>query len=50
VARRDGDPPLLVADPSRAKAALGWRPRRSDIDTIVATAWAWAQKTAPPEA
>ena len=45
VGRRVGDPPLLVADPSRAKTVLGWQPRHSDIDTIVGTAWAWAQKT-----
>ena len=34
-ARRDGDPPQLVADPSRAKQLLGWEPRRSDLGTIV---------------
>ena len=42
--RRAGDPPVLVADPSRARAELGWSPRLSDIDTIVATAWAWHQR------
>ena len=40
-ARRPGDPPALVADASLAAATLGWRPRRSDLDTIVATALAW---------
>jgi len=39
--RRPGDPPALVADPSRARALLGWQPRLSDLDTIVKTAWAW---------
>ena len=39
--RRPGDPPVLVADPSRAMAELGWQPRLSDIDTVIATAWAW---------
>ncbi|HLL23889.1 MAG TPA: UDP-glucose 4-epimerase GalE, partial [Kofleriaceae bacterium] len=34
-ARRDGDPPQLVADPSRARTLLGWRPERSDLRTIV---------------
>jgi UDP-glucose-4-epimerase GalE len=34
-ARRDGDPPQLVADPSRAQALLGWQPVRSDLQTIV---------------
>jgi UDP-glucose 4-epimerase len=39
--RREGDPAMLVADPSRAKAILGWEPRRSGIENIVRTAWAW---------
>jgi UDP-arabinose 4-epimerase len=39
--RRPGDPPVLVADASRARTALGWVPRRSDLDSILATAWAW---------
>jgi UDP-arabinose 4-epimerase len=40
-ARRSGDPPALVADPGRARALLGWTPQHSDLDTILATAWAW---------
>src|SRR5487761_746431 len=39
--RRAGDPPILVADARRARAVLGWQARLSDLDTIVATAWAW---------
>jgi UDP-glucose-4-epimerase GalE len=39
--RRAGDPPELVADISRFQRELGWRPRRSDLDTIVRSAWAW---------
>jgi UDP-glucose-4-epimerase GalE len=42
--RRAGDPPRLVADASRARAVLGWRPRLSDLDTIVRHAWAWHRK------
>ncbi|MCL6682439.1 UDP-glucose 4-epimerase GalE [Sphingomonas alba] len=42
--RRPGDPAALVADPSAANRDLGWRPRISDLDSIVATAWAWHQK------
>jgi UDP-glucose-4-epimerase GalE len=34
-ARRAGDPALLVADPSLAKAKLGWVAARSDLDTIM---------------
>ncbi|MGO8916475.1 MAG: UDP-glucose 4-epimerase GalE [Stellaceae bacterium] len=42
--RRPGDPPALVADAARARAVLGWTPRQSDLDTILATAWAWHQR------
>jgi UDP-glucose-4-epimerase GalE len=42
--RRPGDPSRLVASNARARAALGWTPRLSDIDTIVATAWGWHEK------
>ena len=41
--RRTGDPPELVADPAHARTALGWTPRHSNLETIVATAWAWQQ-------
>ncbi len=39
--RRPGDPPVLVADPSRALRVLGWEARQSDLETIVSTAWKW---------
>jgi len=39
--RRAGDPPELVAEPSRAKTILGWTPKRSDLQTILRTAWKW---------
>jgi UDP-arabinose 4-epimerase len=35
--RRPGDPPCLVADPSRAKRLLRWTPRRSDVDSLIRT-------------
>lgn len=38
--RRPGDPPVLVADPSRAQACLNWKATRSLRD-IVQTAWHW---------
>ena len=41
--RRPGDPAVLVASSEAAKAELGWKPERTDIDTIVADAWAFAQ-------
>ena len=40
-ARRPGDPAALVADPTRARALLGWTPSHSDLDTLISTAWAW---------
>jgi UDP-glucose-4-epimerase GalE len=40
--RRPGDPPALVADPSRAQQLLKWLATRS-LDDIVATAWKWMQ-------
>lgn len=39
-ARREGDPPSLVADNRKAKALLGWSPRRS-LEDIVTSAWRW---------
>jgi len=41
--RRPGDPPALVADPSRAEKLLGWKAKRG-LDEIVQSAWKWAQK------
>jgi UDP-arabinose 4-epimerase len=40
-ARRAGDPPALIADPSLARSLLGWRAECSDLDTIIRTALAW---------
>ncbi len=42
--RRPGDPAELVADAARARAELGWQPRRSDLEMILADAWAWHQR------
>jgi UDP-glucose 4-epimerase len=39
--RRQGDPDQLVADPTLAIRTLDWRPTRSDLKTIVASAWNW---------
>lgn len=38
---RAGDPVRLIADPSKAKAVLGWQPVTSDLRSIVQTAWQW---------
>ena len=39
--RRAGDPPELVADPSRAREILEWAPQYADIRVIVEHAWRW---------
>ncbi len=44
--RRAGDPPELVSDPAKANRELGWTPALSDLDSIVATAWAWHRRKA----
>ncbi|MFL6463484.1 MAG: UDP-glucose 4-epimerase GalE [Bryobacteraceae bacterium] len=41
--RREGDPPSLVADSTKLQAKLGWKPKRADLDRIVADAWHFAQ-------
>lgn len=40
---REGDPPSLYADPSRAKKILGWVAQRG-INEILRSAWQWQQK------
>ena len=39
--RRAGDPAQLVASSEKAKKVLGWKPKYDDLETIVASAWAW---------
>jgi len=43
VGRREGDPPILLADASKAREVLGWKATR-DLRTMVDTAWRWMQK------
>jgi UDP-glucose-4-epimerase GalE len=43
VARREGDPPELVADASAAKRELNWQARYS-MREIIETAWNWHRK------
>jgi len=38
--RREGDPPILVADSSRAEKILGWI-REYTLEDIISTAWKW---------
>lgn len=39
--RRPGDPPVLLADPSKIDRELGWRASIRKVDDMVASAWAW---------
>jgi len=39
--RRPGDPPALIADPSRAREELRWEAKHPRLEEIVRTAWAW---------
>ncbi len=41
--RREGDPPVLVADSKKAKEVLGWEPKYADLETIIESAWKWHQ-------
>lgn len=48
--RRVGDAPVLVADATCIREALGWRPRHSSLETICGTAWRWYAERTPPHA
>ncbi|MGT2926927.1 UDP-glucose 4-epimerase GalE [Streptococcus cuniculipharyngis] len=39
--RRPGDPDTLIAESSKAREVLGWKPEFDDIKKIIASAWAW---------
>ncbi|MCI5221658.1 MAG: UDP-glucose 4-epimerase GalE [Candidatus Electrothrix sp. AR4] len=39
--RRPGDPPALIASAEKAASLLGWRPKRSEIGTIIKSALDW---------
>ncbi len=39
--RRPGDPPTLIASNEKAKQLLGWQPLRSDLRTVIESAWNW---------
>jgi UDP-glucose 4-epimerase len=44
VGRRPGDPPVLVADSSKLKGELKWKPVHADLEYIIMTAWEWEKK------
>jgi len=45
-ARRDGDPPELIAVAEQIRSTLGWTPKYDDLDAIVRTSLDWERKIA----
>ncbi|MDA7629363.1 UDP-glucose 4-epimerase GalE [Akkermansiaceae bacterium] len=43
--RRAGDPPELFADPSKAFELLSWKPKHSDLETILKSAYEWCSNS-----
>jgi UDP-glucose 4-epimerase len=41
--RRPGDPSTLVADSTKAREVLGWKPQHDNVADIIASAWKWTQ-------
>jgi UDP-glucose 4-epimerase len=39
--RRQGDPAVLVASSDKIKQELGWQPKYTELETIIASAWKW---------
>ena len=38
---RPGDPPKLIASAKKASESFGWKPAYPELESIVASAWAW---------
>ncbi|MGA2023658.1 MAG: UDP-glucose 4-epimerase GalE [Steroidobacteraceae bacterium] len=43
-ARREGDPPTLIARADRVRTLLGWVPRLDNLDAIVTSSLRWEEK------
>ena len=39
--KREGDPPILIADATKANKELGWKAKNLSIATIIQDAWRW---------
>jgi UDP-glucose 4-epimerase len=39
--RREVDTSILVASSDKARKILGWKPKYTEIDSIIKTAWNW---------
>jgi UDP-glucose 4-epimerase len=44
IARRPGDPDILIAGSEAVRRDLGWKPQYPELKTIIETAWRWHQK------
>lgn len=42
--RREGDPPALIADTTKARELLDWTPSHSTMDEMIGSAWSWMQR------
>jgi UDP-glucose 4-epimerase len=42
--RRAGDPAILIASSEAIGRDLGWKPKHSELDSIIASAWEWHQQ------
>jgi UDP-glucose 4-epimerase len=42
--RRAGDPAVLIASSAKIETELGWKPKYTQLDDIVRTAWEWHQQ------
>ncbi|WP_125761279.1 UDP-glucose 4-epimerase GalE [Companilactobacillus hulinensis] len=42
--RRPGDPSTLIADSSKAREVLGWKPQFDDVQTVIKDAWNFKTK------
>jgi len=40
-ARRPGDPSQLVASSAKASQILGWRPKHTELESMIESAWRW---------
>ena len=43
-APRPGDPPILIANSSKIQSQLNWKPKYSDLETIIKTAIDWHKR------
>jgi len=42
--RREGDPPVSIADNRKILSKLNWNPKYNDLEYIIKTAWEWEKK------